>query len=178
MALKATIHKAELSVADMDRHYYAEHSLTIARHPSEKDTRMMVRLLAFAMYASDSLQFTRGLSTEDEPDLWQKNHTEDIEHWIELGQPDEKRLRKACGRSRQVTCICYSGHSAEIWWQQQATGYQRFENLNIINLPADDCTVLTKFCSRNMALNITLQDGHILVSNHVDSTDLAPEVWK
>lgn len=102
MALKATIFKAEISISDMDRHYYQEHPLTIAQHPSETNERMMVRLLAFALNADERLEFTKGLSADDEPELWNKNYSDEIELWIELGQPDEKRIRKACGRSRQV----------------------------------------------------------------------------
>ena len=103
MALSATIFKIDLNIADMDRNYYADHRLVIARHPSETDERMMVRVLAFACHASDSLQFTRGLSSdEDEPDIWDKDLTGNIETWIDVGQPDPKRVRKACGRARQV----------------------------------------------------------------------------
>ena len=70
MAVKATIFKAALHIADMQRGYYHDHVLTIARHPSETDERMMVRLLAFAMNADESLTFGAGLSNEEEPDLW------------------------------------------------------------------------------------------------------------
>ena len=118
MATKATIYKASLQIVDLDRDYYHEHSITLARHPSETDERMMVRLLAFVQHASEDLTFTRGLSTSDEPDLWQKDLTGAIELWIELGQPDEKRIRKACGRAQKVWIYSYSGRSAEIWWEQ------------------------------------------------------------
>src|SRR6478609_7781043 len=107
MALNATIIKAELHVADMDRHYYQQHNLTLAQHPSETDERLMVRLLVFALYASEFLTFTKGLSSEDEPDLWQKSLTGDIELWIELGLPSDKRIRKACGRAQQVIIYSY-----------------------------------------------------------------------
>src|SRR5690242_18259904 len=102
MALKATIFKADLNIADMDRDYYGDHALTIARHPSETDERMMVRVFAFARHAHERLQFTKGLSADDEPDLWQKSLSDEIELWIDVGQPDEKRVRKACNRSQRV----------------------------------------------------------------------------
>ncbi len=178
MALKATIRKVDLSVADMDRHYYADHSLTIAQHPSENSERMMTRILAFSLYASDTLQFTKGLSTDDEPDLWQKNYSEEIEHWIDLGQPDEKRIRKACGRSKQVSIICYSGHSAEIWWQQQADKCQRFDNLSVINLPSPASSDLGALCDRSMTLSANIQDGQVFFSNGDNSIEIQPEVWK
>ena len=93
MAPKATVIKAELQVTDLDRHYYASHNLTLAQHPSETDERLMVRLLAFALHADERLEFGRGLSDEDEPALWKRNYSDEIELWIELGQPDESRLR-------------------------------------------------------------------------------------
>src|SRR3982750_3888876 len=109
MALKSTILKAELCIADVDRGYYHDHTLTIARHPSETEERVMVRLLAFALHASDALTFGRGLSTEDEPDLWQHDLTGTIESWIDVGLPDERVVRKACGRARDVYVLAYGG---------------------------------------------------------------------
>ena len=114
MALKATVHKAELQVSDMDRHYYASHNLMLAQHPSETDQRLMVRLLVFALFADERLEFGRGISTDDEPDLWRKSLTGEIEQWIELGQPDESRIRKACGRAREVVLVGYGGRSFSI----------------------------------------------------------------
>src|SRR4249920_1896129 len=135
MAPKATIYKAELQVSDMDRHYYATHALTLAQHPSETNERLMVRLLAFALYADERLEFGRGLSSDDEPDLWRKSLTGEIEQWIELGQPDEQRIRKACGRARQVVVVNYGGRSADIWWDKIGTGLARSNNLTVIDIP-------------------------------------------
>ena len=99
MSPKSTVMKVELQVSDMDRHYYASHALTLAQHPSETDLRLLVRLLAFALYADERLEFGRGLSDEDEPTLWRRDYTGAVEQWIELGQPDESRLRRAAGRA-------------------------------------------------------------------------------
>lgn len=109
MAPKATVYKAQLQIADMDRGYYHDHNLTLAQHPSETDARMMLRLLAFALNASDSLQFSKGLCVDDEPELWQKSLSDEIELWVEFGQSDEKWVRKACGRSKQVQLFAYGG---------------------------------------------------------------------
>lgn len=178
MALKATIFKAELQIADLDRSYYATHALTLAQHPSETDARMMLRILAFARHASDTLAFTKGLSTDDEPDLWQKDLTGVIEHWIELGQPDEKRLRKACGRAHQVVVYCHSGHSAELWWEKNRDKLERFGNLTVINLPADAGQALARLAERSMQLQCTIQDGHLLLTSARDSVAVEPVVWK
>ena len=118
MALKATIFKAALQIADMDRGYYAEHPLTIARHPSETDERMMLRVLAFALHAGPGLAFGRGLSTDDEPDLWQRDLTGAIRLWIDVGLPDEKLVRRACGRADEVVVYAY-GRGADLWWSAQ-----------------------------------------------------------
>jgi len=157
MALKATIFKADLQVADMDRNHYGSHSLTIARHPSETDERMMVRLLAFALHADEALAFTKGLSTDEEPELWQKDLTGSIELWIELGQPDERRIRKACGRARKVVVYNYGGRAAEIWWQQNAERLGALENLRVIDLPADSARALAALARRTMSLTCTIQ---------------------
>src|SRR3954471_17065033 len=143
MALKATIYKAELQIADMDRNYYQTHLLTLARHPSETDERMMIRLLAFAIHADESLTFTKGLFDTDEPDLWQKDLTGAIQLWIEVGQPDEKRLMKACGRAEKVVVYCYSATS-HIWYKQLASKIDRADKLTIINIASEASEQLEK----------------------------------
>jgi uncharacterized protein YaeQ len=160
MALKATIFKADLQIADMDRHYYGTHVLTIARHPSETDERMMVRLLAFALHAHESLAFGKGLSADDEPDLWQKDLTGAIDLWIEVGQPDERRILKACGRADQVVVYSYSSNSG-IWWDQMGSRLDRAKNLSVMNLPPTASLALAQLAQRSMQLQCTIQDGQI-----------------
>ena len=174
MALKATIFKAELQVADMDRGHYGTHGLTIARHPSETEERMMVRILAFALHADEALAFTKGLSTDDEPDLWQKDLTGVIELWIELGQPDERRIRKACGRAREVIVYNYGGRSAEIWWQQNGDRLEALENLRVIDLPAEGTRALAGLARRNMSLHCTIQDGQVWLADQEQTVAVEP----
>lgn len=164
MALKATVCKAELNIADMDRGYYADHELTLAQHPSENDERLMLRLLAFVLYAHEGLVFTKGLSEPDEPDIWQKDLTGTIELWIDLGQPDEKRVMKACGRSRQVVVISY-GTTVPIWWEGVAPKLARANNLVVKRLVAQGDTPLASFVQKNMKLQCTVQDGQLWLSD-------------
>ena len=161
MATNATIFKAALQIADIDRSYYQDHALTVARHPSETDERMMVRLLAFVLHAHPALAFGKGLSTEDEPDLWQKDLTGAIELWIDVGQRDEKGLRRACGRARQVVVYTYGGRGADLWWRQNREKLERVDNLTVLNLPLDTSRALAKLAQRNMQLQCTIQDGQI-----------------
>ena len=165
MALKATIYKVELQISDMDRNYYHPHTLTLARHPSETDERMMVRLLAFALHADEHLAFGQGLSTDDEPDLWQKDLTGAIECWIDVGLPDEKLMRKACGRARQVFVYCYGGRGADIWWGQNSGKLERLDNLTVKALPLAATQALAGLAQRNMQLQCTIQDGQIWLSD-------------
>lgn len=165
MALKATIFKAALNIADMDRHYYHDHVLTIAQHPSENDERMMVRLLAFALHAHEDLVFGKGLSTEDEPDVWLKDLTGAIELWIDVGLPDERRIRKASGRARQVIVYSYGGRGADLWWQQNRSAFERVKNLSVINLPAEASLALANMAQRTMQLQCTIQDGQIWLAD-------------
>ena len=165
MALSATIYRCALQISDLDRAYYADHTLTIARHPSETEERMMVRLLAFSLHADDDLAFTRGLSQDDEPDLWQRALNGDIELWIELGQPDEKRLRKACSRAKHVVVYGYQTRAAEVWWQNQCTKLAQISNLGVKRLPLDIGKQLETMARRNMALQCTIQDNEVWLSD-------------
>ena len=174
MALKATIFKAELHIADMERGYYGDHVLTVARHPSETDERMMVRLLAFALNAEESLAFGAGLSTDDEPDLWRKDLTGNIETWIDVGLPDEKRVRKACGRAGQVFVYTYGGRAADLWWQQVSDKLARSNKLAVVNLPHSGTQALARLAARNMQLQYTIQDGQVWVANDRESVQLDP----
>lgn len=173
MALKATIYKADIAVADMERGYYGDHSLTIARHPSETDERMMVRLLAFGMYADPGLAFGKGLCVDDEPDLWQKDLTGAIERWIDVGQPDEKWMRKACGRAAEVVVISY-GRAADIWWNGVRDKVARLANLTVWNLPSEAAPALAALTQRTMRLQCTIQDGQVWLGNGADTVLVEP----
>lgn len=176
MALGATIFKINLQIADMDSHYYQTHALTLARHPSETDERMMVRLLGFMLYASDTLAFGKGLSAEDEPALWQKDLTGSIELWLDVGLPEERDLRKACGRAKQVTLITY-GRGADIWWNQIRDKMQRLKNLTVLNLAPAETVALAKLASRNLDIQCTIQDELIMVTTEAGTAQIEPITW-
>lgn len=182
MALKATIFKAELAVADMDRNYYGDHGLTIARHPSETDERMMMRLLAFALNvpADDRdgrLELAKGLSDTDEPDLWQRDLTGEIVQWIEVGQPDERRLAKVAPRSGRVVVYAYAA-STPIWWNGIANKVARLANLQVWQVDAEQSQALVALAARTMQLQVTVQDGHAWVGNGATSVEVAPRALK
>jgi uncharacterized protein YaeQ len=176
MAFKATVYKVELQISDMDRHYYQAHTLTLALHPSETEERMMVRLLAFALNADEALTFGRGLSTDDEPDLWRRDLTGEIQQWIEVGQPDEQRIRRACGRSRQVVVYTYSGRSAQVWWEKIGTALERNKNLTVIDLPAASCEAMVGLSERTMRLQCMIQDGQVQLMNDANAVEIHPVV--
>lgn len=177
MALRATVFKAELAVADIDRGYYADHALTIARHPSETDERMMLRVAAFALHAVPTLALCRGLSDTGEPDLWARDLTGAIELWIELGQPDERRLQRACAQARRVEIIAY-GNAALPWWRGIAARLARFPRLRVSAVPADALRDLAQLAARNMRLDCTIQDGQLWMGDGRHRVELAPQVWK
>ncbi|GAB3627717.1 cellulose synthase operon C protein [Pandoraea terrae] len=171
MALKATIYKADVQITDLDRHYYQSHGLTLARHPSETDERMMVRLLAFMLHAQERLAFGRGLSTADEPDLWEHDLGGDILRWIDVGLPDPRRLVKACGRAASVEVIAFGGRQATVWWQQAQTQLTRLRNLRVRLLDEASSEALAALAGRSMRLQCTIQDGQVWVAD--DSHNLA-----
>ena len=174
MAIKSVIYKATLQIADMDRHYYADHAMNIACHPSETLQRMMVRIVVFALNAHEQLEFGKGISDTDEPDLWQKDLTGAIDKWIEVGQPDDRRIMKACGRSSEVAVYAY-GSSADIWWKQIAGKLTRARNLTVSKIAPDTADALERLCERTMQLQVTLQDGEIWVRNASDAVEVKLE---
>ena len=162
----------------MDRHYYETHNLTVAKHPSETDERLMVRILTFALNAHEQLEFTRGISTDDEPDIWQKSLSGEIELWVALGLPGEKIIRQSCGKANEVIVYCYGGRTAEMWWEKIKNSTTRFNNLQIINFSKKDTSELEKHVSRLMKLQINIQDGDVMVSVDGSIVNVMPERWK
>mgnify|MGYP000971222188 CR=1 FL=1 len=177
MALKATIYKADLSIADMDRNYYQEHSLTIARHPSETDERVMIRLLAFALHADPALAYGKDLFDVEEPALWLKDLTGAIDLWIEVGQPDEKRLLKAAGRAEKVVVYSYSATSS-IWFKGLANKIERAKNVSVINIPSSTSAQLEKMAQRSMQLQCTIQDGQVWLTDGTDTVQIEREALR
>ena len=184
MALKSTIHKVDLSVADIDRGHYRDHSLTVARHPSETDERMMIRLLAFALHSQSAqegqgaLEFGRGLSTADEPDLWRRDLTGAIEQWIEVGLPDEREVRKACGRSCEVHVLAYGGRAVDVWWRTVGDKLEPQDRLGVSEVPLEASRALSRLAQRSMRLHVTIQEGHVFVANAADSVAVDIRVLK
>jgi uncharacterized protein YaeQ len=174
MALKATIFRAELQIADMERNYYGTHALTLARHPSENDERMMARVLAFALNAHENLLFGSSIGNDDEPDLWRKDLTGAIQLWIDVGLPDEKRIRRACGRSARVVVYSY-GRGVELWWKQAGEKLARSENLSVIELPQEATRAIAKLADRNMKLNCTIQDGQVWLADQDETVQVEAE---
>ncbi len=178
MAQKATIYKVELSVSDMDRHYHETHKLTVAKHPSETDERLMVRILAFALNADETLEMTKGLSVDDEPDIWQKSLSGELELWVALGLPSEKILRQSCGKAKEVIVYSYGGKPAEIWWDKTRNSTTRFDNLKVVNFSEQDSRALEQLASRSMKLQVNIQDGDVMVSADDNAIYLTPVIWK
>jgi uncharacterized protein YaeQ len=176
MALKSTVFKAEVQLADLDRQHFGDYTLTLARHPSETDERMMIRLLAFLLNASETLIFGRGLSTEDEADLWDIDATGSIERWIDVGLPDEKAIRRACNRSRHVVVLSYGGRSAEIWWQQNSAKLTNQKNLRVLSLTVEEGKALAGLAERNMRLQCTVQDGVVWLGSDSKHLELSPRI--
>ncbi|MFB2814605.1 YaeQ family protein [Shewanella xiamenensis] len=178
MALKATVFKVNLQIADMDRGYYQDHQLTLAQHPSETDGRMMVRLLAFILNASETLSFTKGLCVDDEPELWDKSLSGEVNLWIEFGQADEKWLRKASGRAKSVQLFTYGGRSVPIWWKQNQAALERYKNLKVWNIAEESVTAMEALVSRTMSLQASISEGQVWLSGNEHSVLIEPEMLK
>lgn len=182
MALKSTVYKANLQVADMDRSHYKDHALTLALHPSETEERLMMRVLAHALQAPTDdtdtpLAQARGLSDSDEPDLWQHDRTGVLLHWVEVGLPDDRRLSKACGRSNRVTLYAYAA-STPVWWKGIADKLTRLNNLTVWQIDAAASQALAGLATRSMQLQVTVQDGLVWVSDGSTTVEVHPQALK
>ncbi|MFP1722220.1 YaeQ family protein [Lonsdalea quercina] len=178
MALKATVYKAAVNIADMDRHFFHDAALTIAQHPSETDQRMMLRLLAWICHADETLRFTKGLCADNEPEIWRHSDDQQIELWIELGLPDEKRLKKACSLSREVVLYAYNERAARVWWQTMADKTAQLSNLTVHFLDDKQLMQLTTLVRRNMSLQATLQEGTIWLSDDQNHLEVVFDDWQ
>ncbi len=178
MALKATIYKAAVNIADLDRQYFTDVQLTLARHPSETQERMMLRLLAWILNADDNLQFTKGLSAEEQPEIWQHYDYGSVKVWIELGLPEERRLKKASALAGQVILYVYSERAAQVWWQQNREKLNSLANLSIWYMDDQQLGLLSAFASRNMNLQVTLQEGLIWLSDQERHIELQLHHWQ
>ncbi|MDO8279890.1 MAG: YaeQ family protein [Burkholderiaceae bacterium] len=186
MAIKSTIFKANLQIADIDHSYYADHALTLARHPSETDERMMIRLAALALNAhalqtvcggDGTLAFGAGLSDPDEPDVWLRDFTGRNRLWIEVGQPEDKPVIKACGRADQVLLYCFH-HAAEVWWRGMESKLSRPQNLSVFRVPTTASQALAALAQRSMQLQATIQEGTLMMGDGQRSVDVEPVRWK
>ena len=173
MALKPTIYKAQVELADSDRGHYESLSLTLACHPSETLERMVVRLLAYCLHAQRGLEFTRGLSTTDEPDVWRHSDSGEIEQWIEVGQPEEPRLRKASGKAGEVLVYAF-GKSADTWWKLNGEPISGLPKVSVWQFDWPDVEALAQLTDRTMQLNVSVTGGVIYVDNGTASASLEP----
>ena len=165
MALKATIYKVKISVANLNLHHYEDYNLTIAKHPSETNTRMIYRLLAFALLCQEGLEFTKGLATDEEPDLWKMNYDGSIEHWIELGIPEEKRIRQACSKAKMVSVFTYHGNQALNWFDVIEPQVRRFSHLNITHLTMVNGQDIEALVEKSMSFDINIDHDELWLSS-------------
>ena len=175
MALSSTIYKVDLQVSDLNRNYFAGHSLTVAQHPSETRERMLVRILVFALNASEQLEFTRGLSTAEVPELWETDPTGDVTHWIELGQPSMKRINRACNRCPRVSVYGYAENRMRMWWKQNRAELSAQGRLRIVYLSAEQLGQLDT-TARSLSLQCTVQDELLWFGNAQQSLEIRPEI--
>lgn len=177
MALKATIYKAHINVADLDRHVYIDKSHTLACHPSETVQRLMLRLITWGLNADEDLLFTKGLCDTDEPDLWIKNLSDEIELWIDLGLPDEKRLKKAAHRAKKALIVAYGDNAAPIWWQQNKAKIQQYGNISVMFVNDQTLAELEDLTERSMQLQLTIEGEQGWLSAGERSCTINPEWW-
>ena len=186
MALRSTIYKAQVSIADIDHGHYEDLPLTLALHPSETEERLMIRLLAMSLHAHEvqsicngngQLAFGAGLSNPDEPDISLRDYTGRHRVWIEVGQPEDKPLMKACQQSDQVVVYCFH-HAAEVWWKGLESKVSKLDALQVWRIPATASQTMAKLAARNMQIQALIQDHSVTLSSPTDSVQVELLRWK
>ena len=74
------------------------------------------------------LAFGAGLSDPNDPDLSLKDFTGHTRLWIEVGQPEDKPIAKACQKADQVMVYAFH-HAAEVWWRGIENKLSRLDKL-------------------------------------------------
>lgn len=178
MALKSTIYKANINIANLNSHLYLDQNFTVAQHPSETDKRLMLRLLAWCLLANEDLTFTKGLCETDEPDLWQKNLVDEIELSIDLGLPDEKRIRKSAHRAKKSVILAYDNNAAQVWWQQNQSKIAQYQNVSVVFIEDDIAEQLAQQIARTMQWQCTLEGEQMWLSIGENTLEITPVWWQ
>ncbi|MBF7073172.1 YaeQ family protein [Glaciecola sp. MH2013] len=175
MALKPTIFKFNIALADLDNHHYPNLQLTLAQHPSESQERMVARLLAFCIHShkdSDELMcFSKGLSDADEPAIWRKGYDEQIQEWIDVGEPSYDRLKKACRQANETFVYSFNTKS-DVWFRQTSALFSELA-LHILSFDWLQIKALANELERTPSWSITISEGTISVSTASAQIDLS-----
>lgn len=169
MALNATIYKLTINLSDFNQSHFNTIPLTLALHPSENNSRMLARVLAFCFHAHEALEFTKGLSTPECPDIWQKNLHGDITKWLEVGEPSFEKIKKACRRAEEVWVYSFNTKS-DIWWQQNGKHYSVLP-AKVVQFDAKPLQEFSEGITRTMELTVSIVDNEItLTAPHMSSS--------
>ena len=162
MALNATIYKFALSISDLNRDFYDSMQLTVAQHPSENAERMMVRVLAYCLEACEGLAFTKGLSTPETPDLWAKSLDDQINLWVEVGEPAADKIKKATRLAKEVKVYTFNSKS-DVWWSQEQKKLEALD-VSVVQFPWDQIQSVTKLLARTMTMSVTITGDSIFAN--------------
>lgn len=157
MAKGSRIYKVKLFISDIDRNCYEQLELTVAQHPSESDERLLARLLAFGLEYESGLAFGGGVSSTDQAPIWLRNDYEEVQHWIEIGQPDPDRLAKLNKRQPRLTLYTY-GANAHRWWHQHSPNLSKLQRLKAVQLDYDALQTLVSAMTSGFELQLNRQD--------------------
>jgi len=174
VAIKPTIYKLRVNLSDLNRDYYDTLSLTIALHPSETIERMMARMLAFCINAEPELSFTKGLSSIEEPDIWQRTLDDQIALWIDIGEPASERIKKASRQAKKVSVYSFNSKS-DVWWQQ---GQSKFKQLNVSVYRFDwpGIQALAALVERTMDFSVTITGDSAYIATQLGECEVSWEV--
>jgi uncharacterized protein YaeQ len=162
MALKPTIYKTNITLSDLNRDYYDSFGLTIAQHPSETLERMMARVVAFCVNAEQGLEFTKGLSEVEQPDIWKISLDGQIERWLDVGEPEVERIKKATRKASSVEVFSFNSKS-DVWWAQSREKFVQL-NAHFYRFNWHEIQQLASLCQRTMNFSVLITGESALIT--------------
>lgn len=163
MALGATIYNFDVELSDTDRNVYETLALRVAQHPSESEEYLVARVLAYLLEFTEGIEFSRGISTPDEPAIAVRDLTGAIKTWIDVGTPDAGRLHKAAKLAARVAVYT---HKDPTQFLKQLAGktIHNVDALELFAIDRDLVTALVARLERRVAFSLSVSDRELYLS--------------
>jgi uncharacterized protein YaeQ len=171
MSLGATMHRALVTLSDVDRNVYESLDFRLARHPSESVRYLVTRTLAYCLCHEPGIAFSKGgLSSTDEPPLSIHDPTGVFVAWIDIGSPSAERLHRATKAARRVVLFTHA-ELANLQKEARSRDIHRVEEIEVWQLDPKFLDALGEKLERNWKLELVRSDSRLYVTLGAESLE-------